>query len=516
MRCAGKDDLRPALAELATPIGFEFTDDEKKNADLQFERTRRELKKLADAREPHRCLLILDNVDQPGLLDPAQVARLNGGDWLHVLASTRLGENELHGAHRDRSFLAIDELPPDDAFALIESYQPERLFRSETERDAAREIVRLLGSFTLAVESAAVYLGRFANDVTCAAFLSRLTKEGLEGLDTAASQSSEGVMHGEKRLGATLRPTLERLGAAEKLALEFAAMLPPDQVPLPWLRALVAKTFPEMERDAEPGHPDPWKNVQRRLCSLRLIQATNVFGENGQPRVVRVHRLVQQLTEMNSLHSKIFECEKSLFTMLTGLSTGIPRFHLQEFSTSGLEFASFAGAAEVSATCTPKVRRLLLHREVRLIFDAGLRYSTTNTCDARTPPDLYSDWLGARQSRSRRSRAFLDRWAHMEYDLSDPVERSSFNEERAIFSPDVDFAMPNLLALISAKDKAEGWRYFRGFLQQFVGQTSCAEFLAMAYSCLASVETQMGNSAAATAASNKASQAWESHFGTIK
>ena len=41
VHCAGKDDLRLALAKLATPIGFEFTDDEKKNADLQFERTRR-------------------------------------------------------------------------------------------------------------------------------------------------------------------------------------------------------------------------------------------------------------------------------------------------------------------------------------------------------------------------------------------------------------------------------------------------------------------------------------------
>ena len=227
VRCAGKEDLRLALAELATPIGFEFTDDEKKNADLQFERTRRELKKLADApplrvpfgvpplggpvdesaatatpnpappkggtpsRTPNRVLLILDNVDRPGLLDPAQVARLNGGDWLHVLATTRLGENELHGAHRDRSFLAVDELPPDDALALIESYQPDGRFRSEAERDAAREIVRLLGCFTLAVESAAVYLGQFANDVTCAAFLARLKKEGLEGLDTAAGQSSE-------------------------------------------------------------------------------------------------------------------------------------------------------------------------------------------------------------------------------------------------------------------------------------------------------------------------------------
>jgi tetratricopeptide (TPR) repeat protein len=295
VRCAGKDDLRLALAELATPIGFEFTDDEKKNADLQFERTRRELKKLADACEPHRCLLLLDNVDRPGLLDPAPVARLNGGDWLHVLATTRLGENELHGAHRDRSFLAIDELPSDDALALIESYQPDGRFCSDAERDAAREIVRLLGCFTLAVESAAVYLGQFANDVTCAAFLARLKREGLEGLDVAATQSSEGVLHEEKRLGATLRPTLERLSTSEKLALTFSSFLPADQVALPWLRALVAKKFPEMERDAEPGYPDPWKNLLRRLFSLRLLQATGVIDADSLPLVARANRLVQQL-----------------------------------------------------------------------------------------------------------------------------------------------------------------------------------------------------------------------------
>jgi hypothetical protein len=37
VRCAGRDDLRLPLAELAAPIGFEFTDDEKKNADLKVE-----------------------------------------------------------------------------------------------------------------------------------------------------------------------------------------------------------------------------------------------------------------------------------------------------------------------------------------------------------------------------------------------------------------------------------------------------------------------------------------------
>lgn len=382
VRCAGKDDLRLALAELATPIGFEFTDDEKKNADLQFERTRRELKKLADARAPHRCLLLLDNVDWPGLLDPAQVARLNGGDWLHVLATTRLGENELHGAHRDRSFLAIDELPPDDALALIESYQPDGRFRSEVERDAAREIVRLLGSFTLAVESAAVYLGQFANDVTCAAFLARLKKEGLEGLDTAATQSSEGVLHGEKRLSATLQPTLERLGAAEKLALEFAALLPPDQVPLPWLRALVAKTFPEMERDAEPGYPDPWKNVVRRLFSLRLIQATDAMGEDGQPRIVRVHRVVQQTVTRNIPKSNLTQTQHFLMSYLAeqGLLHWRQMVNFftehEEITTSDneawdIDTVTLEDIGHVAASWGSNIYQLLLHRAARVVLHAS-------------------------------------------------------------------------------------------------------------------------------------------------
>jgi tetratricopeptide (TPR) repeat protein len=299
VRCAGKDDLRLALAELATPMGFEFTDDEKKNPDLALERVRRELKKLADARDPHRCLLLLDNVDRPALLNPAMVARLAGGDWLHMLATTRLGENELSGSHKDRSFLPVDKLDTDEAVSLIGSYQREGAFSSDAEREAAREVVRLLDCFTLAVESAAVYLGQYAGDVSCAAFLARLRKEGLEGLEEASGQSMESVLHGEKSLSATLKPTLERLSDAEKMALEFAALLPPDQVALPWLRALVMMVIPEVGRDAEPGYPDPWKSLLRSLFSQRLLQATDAVDEDGQPRVVRVHRLVQQLVLRN-------------------------------------------------------------------------------------------------------------------------------------------------------------------------------------------------------------------------
>ncbi|MBP7977026.1 MAG: hypothetical protein KA122_09355, partial [Verrucomicrobia bacterium] len=168
-------------------------------------------------------------------------------------------------------------------------------FRHETERAAAAEIVRRLGNFTLAVEAAAVYLGQYGGEVSCAAFLARLEREGLVGLDQAVGQGEVRVRHGEGCLSATLAPTLERLGEEERLVLRLAALLPSDQVALPWLRGLAARTFPELGRDAEPGYPDPWNRVVRRLLSLRLLQVTPGVDGAGQPRVVRIHRLVQEL-----------------------------------------------------------------------------------------------------------------------------------------------------------------------------------------------------------------------------
>ena len=519
VRCAGKDDLRLALAELATPIGYEFTDDEKKNADLQFERTRRELKKLADARAPHRCLLLLDNVDRPGLLDPAQVARLNGGDWLHVLATTRLGENELHGAHRDRAFLAIDELPPDDALALIESYQPDGRFRSEAERDAAREIVRLLGSFTLAVESAAVYLGQFANDVTCAAFLARLKKEGLEGLDTAASQSDVSVRHGEKRLSATLQPTLERLGATEKLALEFAALLPPDQVPLPWLRTLVAKTFPEMERDAEPGYPDPWKNVLRRLFSLRLLQATEARTDNGDVVAIRVHRIVQHATESHASQSHVMELEGQIFSFAASecryQEIDYQHTSLRTNRRTWLEIASSLPVADVALKCDPKIRRLLLHRAVCLAdtFRQASKLKAPSHPNETSACALYRMWLNKQWSDASFSVVFQERWAHMEFDM--PNELDKFHEAQAELRARSDLARAEYLNFQGVEDMREIGE-LRTALSYMEAKAGSDESLAMLYSCIACIDAQMGNSATSAEALSKARASWHSHFKSIK
>ncbi|WP_374692605.1 tetratricopeptide repeat protein [Accumulibacter sp.] len=294
LRCAGQADLRLALVQLATPLAIEFTEREKTDLDQQAERVLRELHALASTHEPGRCLLLLDNVDDARLLEPAQTRRLPSADWLHVIVTTRLAEAELHARAADRAFVPVDSLPEADALEVIQTRQHGGAFASEGEREAARQIVRLLGGFTLAVETAAVYLGDYAGDVSCAAFLARLRKEGLAGVDQAAARSETGILHREKGLRATLAPTLARLAPAERLAVDFAALLPAEHVVLGWLRTVVAEDYPEMGSDAEPGYPDPWKSLLRRLLGLRLLQPTGVTDASGEVLVLRIHRLVAE------------------------------------------------------------------------------------------------------------------------------------------------------------------------------------------------------------------------------
>jgi tetratricopeptide (TPR) repeat protein len=302
VRCEGKEDLLEAIAGLAAPLALEFNEEEKESTDRQFQRVMAELHLLAYEHKPQRCLLLLDNVDKPKILEPAQTKHLPAAEWLHILVTTRLGETDLYGAHKDRAFIPIDELPENDALELIQIYQPGGVFSSVSEQEAAMGIINILDRFTLAVEMAAVYLGQYATEITCEGFLTRLEKEGLAGLTAATKQTTEGLRHGEKCLVATLTPTLERLTDPEKLTLNFGALLPSHHIALPWIRTLVAEKFPEIGKDSEPGYPDPWKNILRHLLSLRLIQITNLSSGTEQLVTVKMHSIVGQI--VLSLSSK--------------------------------------------------------------------------------------------------------------------------------------------------------------------------------------------------------------------
>jgi len=191
----------------------------------------------------------------------------------------------------------VDDLPEADALELLASFHPGRTFRAAADREAAWEIVNLLGRFPLAVEAAAVYLGQVAGDVTFGG-RDRLKADGLAGLERTARDTAGGTLHEETSLRVTLSPTLERLDEPARLALAHAALLPADHVALPWLRALVARRFPELGRDAAPGYPDPWQALLRRLLSLRLLQPTGVRDAKGAPLVARIHRLVQEVVRL--------------------------------------------------------------------------------------------------------------------------------------------------------------------------------------------------------------------------
>jgi tetratricopeptide (TPR) repeat protein len=287
VRCEGLTNLRAALAALAPDLRVDFSAAVERDVELQFRRILAELRELARTHEPHRCLLVLENVDRADLLDPAQTQRLDADDGLHILVTTQLGERDLFGPQKDRAFLPLDELLEPDALSLIEQYQPEGRFRDEAERQAALQIVRLLGGFTLPVELAAVYLSYYHSQVSCAAYLERLRTEELERLDDSTTDPQIRVRHGETRLSVTLMPTLERLSEPEQLALDYAALLPPDCVSWEWLEVLVGDQFDEFAQAVPDGYLDPWASLHDHLLSLRLL--TPAAG----PEEARIHRMVQ-------------------------------------------------------------------------------------------------------------------------------------------------------------------------------------------------------------------------------
>jgi tetratricopeptide (TPR) repeat protein len=304
--CANERSLASAIRTLEPDLGITLTEEEKKDEERGARRILAELEKRAVAGARERAgerhppsalaLIILDNVDAPGLLQPPQSDLVSGKPWLRILATTRLGETDLGSDPHRREILTVGELPLEDAVDLIERHQMNERFADDQERAAAREIARILDGFTLAVEVVAVYLGESAGQKrSCAGLLGRLQKEGLAGVEAVAGTTKGAVAHHEKLVGLTLGPTLGGLGPEETLVLNYAALLPPDAIPLPWIRSLVSRDHPQLGKSAEPGYDDPWLSLVNRLICLRLLQVADVDPDTQAPRLARLHRLVGQL-----------------------------------------------------------------------------------------------------------------------------------------------------------------------------------------------------------------------------
>jgi len=285
--CEGYRSLKEAALALDGVFRDRITDEQRQRLNLHFEAIRDCLRSVAE--EKGRLLLVLDNVTEHDLLAPDQTDSLCvARGKIHLLATTRLGPKS-SGARGRVEWLTLDALPMDDAVALLEKHRP---FADRTEHGAARQIARRLGGFTLAVELVAAWLAQNP-EVTCAAFLDRLGLEEFELLEDLGEDPDIELRrkNDEHRLSAVLKPTLEGLSPPERTALEYAALLPPDQIVLPWLRKLVGFRYPEATAEPRPGHPAPWLRIVRKLFALALFVRSR--EDAASPNVVRCHRLVQ-------------------------------------------------------------------------------------------------------------------------------------------------------------------------------------------------------------------------------
>ena len=120
------------------------------------------------------------------------------------------------------------------------------------------------------MEVEAVYLWKDP-DVSCASFLERLRKEHLPAVDAIGSNKEVVLkIHKEKLLSRLLAPTLDLLLPEKSLMLEYAALLPPDVIALPWLKELTAQTHPELLQT--PPEYAGWISVEsRHLSNLSTI-----------------------------------------------------------------------------------------------------------------------------------------------------------------------------------------------------------------------------------------------------
>jgi tetratricopeptide (TPR) repeat protein len=284
-------ELLPLIGKLGfeprfgyTPTEAEKNDTEQLGLGVLLELDRRAA--AARANHPDRApaaLLILDNVSEPGLLAPTQVSKLPTVDWLRLIATTRLDPRAIDPARKQLGAVEVDSLDPDNALRLLVDHLPAGRFSSAQDEADAREIVRELGGFTLAVEQAAVFLG-LNPDVSPGAYLAHLRASGLPSTDDLVDESVQGqIEHQTKLLGPIIASMLAPLGGAGRTLLTFAALLPPERIPWPWLKELTVRDHPEL---AEETLPNPWTRLRRQVQGLRLLTGST------EDQSARMHRLI--------------------------------------------------------------------------------------------------------------------------------------------------------------------------------------------------------------------------------
>lgn len=298
LRCENRDRLLTILRPLVTDLDIKLTEEEQHDELLAVQR----LFNLLRSRGP--ALFLLDNIDHPDLLAPNQTTLFADHPWTRIIYTTRLAPEDFTQVGALTQPIDLDRLPEDQAVDLIRHYQPEKKFTTPEHEGAAHYIVRELNGLTLAVETAAVFLGqsdprsaeqRYAVDIRN--YLHTLRSDLEHG-------GIEGVVSQLREVAATLRPTLARLDEPTRTVLQIASLLASDGVALPWLREIAGQKHSELATDAAIGLLDPWTKLIRGLIGLRLFLPT------PEAKVVAIHSILQHVLKSELAESLDAQTER--------------------------------------------------------------------------------------------------------------------------------------------------------------------------------------------------------------
>ncbi len=282
----GLSDLASGLIGLAEHKGVPLSDAERKDPQVALNKVR------AAFDSGPAALIVIDNLDDLDLLSAKSIAHaLPQSENVHVLVTTRAEPANLPRVHR----LAIDTLSTEDALALLHGFRP----IPDDEWKAALEVVDRLAGHALAVETVAVYMQETAylSYTSCAEGLAR---DGVKFLDREVAPYARGRLSGgdEASLARLMGPILDGLSVMEAKAAAYASCLPPDAVPLPWLKEWLRADFPELEKETV---ADPIERSLKRLHRLRLlVPIANVEDPSAVSPLGRMHRLVRDIIRARS------------------------------------------------------------------------------------------------------------------------------------------------------------------------------------------------------------------------
>ncbi|HET6763960.1 MAG TPA: tetratricopeptide repeat protein [Longimicrobiaceae bacterium] len=258
-------DLPPAVADLAPHLGIGRSE----TSDDMAARVRQHL----ETGPP--CLLVLDNVRSADQWKDAAWNRHLPAGSCRRLITTRA---EHLPAVR---MYPLDRLSPEDGVLLLAEFRPD----AHDDAGAAR-VVEWFGGLAVGLTVVGSYMQDHPN-LRWDRYADSLDRKGLDAV-RATENAVDSRRSYERRVDSVFDDLLDSLPAAERRALEYAALLPEDNVYRAWLRELLAGDDQVQIPDLPGYEGEGAEQVVAKLVARKLLRE---LGENGS--LLAVHRLLR-------------------------------------------------------------------------------------------------------------------------------------------------------------------------------------------------------------------------------